>query len=99
MQNKSIISVALAVLVITISMSVVSADESENISLIGYHHLQGRQALQVTTKSDPANGDWLYVGHVPNTRTEDATANPLTGISGRISEFRGQTTFFCCFGG
>ena len=56
-----------------------SADESHNVALIGYHHLQGRQALQVTTKSDSANGNWVYIGHVPNTRTRDATLNPITG--------------------
>ena len=56
-----------------------SADESHSVSLIGYHHMQGRQALQVTTKSDSANGNWVYVGHVPNTRTRDATLNPITG--------------------
>ena len=55
------------------------ADEASNVSLIGYHHLQGRQALQVTARSDEANGDWLYIGHVPNTRTNEATLNPITG--------------------
>jgi len=59
-------------------LSVVSADESSNVSLIGYHHLQGRQALQVTTKSDSTNGNWAYIGHVPNTRTLAATLNPIT---------------------
>ena len=57
----------------------VNADESRNIELIGYHDMQGRQALQVTTKSDSTNGNWVYVGHVPNTRTRDATLNPITG--------------------
>ena len=55
------------------------ADESHNVRLIGYNDMQGRQALQVTTKSDSANGNWVYVGHVPNTRTGDATLNPITG--------------------
>ncbi|MDG2088887.1 MAG: hypothetical protein P8J68_09150 [Arenicellaceae bacterium] len=55
------------------------ADESHNVTLVGYNNMQGRQALQVTTKSDAANGNWVYVGHVPNTRTRDATINPLTG--------------------
>ena len=55
------------------------ADDSQNIDLAGYHPLQGRQALQVTTKSDTANGNWAYIGHVPNTRTGDATLNPITG--------------------
>ncbi|NNC66241.1 MAG: hypothetical protein HKN84_15770 [Gammaproteobacteria bacterium] len=56
-----------------------TADEAHNVALIGYHHMQGRQALQVTTKSDSVNGNWVYVGHVPNTRTRDATLNPITG--------------------
>ena len=55
------------------------ADESHNVRLVGYHDMQSRQALQVTTKSDAANGNWVYVGHVPNTRTRDATLNPITG--------------------
>ena len=54
-------------------------DEAHNVRLVGYHHMQGRQALQVTTKSDSANGNWVYIGHVPNTRTGDATLNPVTG--------------------
>ncbi len=55
------------------------ADESHNVVLVGYNDMQGRQALQVTTKSDSANGNWVYIGHVPNTRTRDATLNPITG--------------------
>jgi len=55
------------------------ADDSSNVDLIGYHPLQGRQALQIITKSDPANGNWAYIGHVPNTRTGEATLNPITG--------------------
>lgn len=55
------------------------ADEAHNVRLVGYNNMQGRQALQVTTKSDSANGNWVYVGHVPNTRTRDATLNPITG--------------------
>jgi hypothetical protein len=57
----------------------VLADDSHNVDFIGYHPLQGRQALQITTKSDTANGSWAYIGHVPNTRTGDATLNPITG--------------------
>ena len=56
-----------------------AADEAHNVRLVGYHHMQGRQALQVTAKSDSANGNWAYIGHVPNTRTGDATLNPITG--------------------
>ena len=59
--------------------STAAADEAQNVALIGYHDMQGRQALQVTTKSDSENGNWVYVGHVPNTRTRDATLNPITG--------------------
>ena len=44
----------------------VLADDSHNVDFIGYHPLQGRQALQITTKSDTANGNWAYIGHVPN---------------------------------
>jgi hypothetical protein len=55
------------------------ADESRNVRLVGYHPMQGRQALQVFTKSDTENGSWAYVGHVPNTRTREATLNPITG--------------------
>jgi len=54
------------------------AEDAQNVRLVGHHDLQGRTALVVTTKSDPANGNWVYVGHVPNTRTKDATINPIT---------------------
>ncbi|MBT8146350.1 MAG: hypothetical protein KJN90_05810 [Gammaproteobacteria bacterium] len=57
----------------------VQADDSLNVELVGYHPLQGRQALQITTKSDSANGNWAYIGHVPNSRTGEATLNPITG--------------------
>jgi len=60
-------------------VSTVLADEASNVRLVGYHDLQGRQALQVTTRSDSANGNWVYIGHVPNTRTRNATLNPITG--------------------
>ena len=54
------------------------ADESHNVRLVGYNNLDGRQSLQVTTKSDFANGNWAYVGHVPNTRTNEPTLNSIT---------------------
>ena len=79
MINKFKKSVSLAIFVTAIHIPQVSADVFRDISLIGYHHLQGRQALQVTTKSDPANGDWVYIGHVPNSRTQEATLNPISG--------------------
>ena len=37
--------------------------EAENVRLVGYTDLQGRETLVVTTKSDDANGNWVYVGH------------------------------------
>ena len=37
--------------------------------LVGYHDLQGREALQVILQ-----GDWCYVGHLPG-----MAVNPLTG--------------------
>ena len=36
---------------------------AQNVRLVGYNDLQGRTALVTTTKSDPANGNWVYVGH------------------------------------
>ena len=39
------------------------AESAQNVRLVGYNDLQGRTALVVTTKSDPANGNWAYVGH------------------------------------
>ena len=38
------------------------SDGAENVRLVGYNDLQGRQALQLTARSDAANGNWLYVG-------------------------------------
>ena len=39
------------------------SDGARNVRLVGYNDLQGRESLVVTTKSDPANGSWVYVGH------------------------------------
>lgn len=55
-----------------------TADEAENVRLVGYNNLQGRYALQVTTKSDAANGNWVYVGNVSNPRLEEGLFNPIT---------------------
>src|SRR5690242_3579114 len=66
------------------------ADSSQNVRLVGYHDLQGRQSLVVTTKSDPANGNWVYIGHTPNDRADPQASddgqgndqpilNPITG--------------------
>ena len=45
----------------------------------GYNDLQGRTALVVTTKSDPANGNWVYVGHHESFRDGKPLLNPITG--------------------
>ena len=42
------------------------SDGAQNVRLVAHHDLQGRQSLQLTTRSDAANGNWLYVGHQPN---------------------------------
>jgi hypothetical protein len=52
--------------------------ESENVRLVGYNDMQGRYALEVKTKSDPANGNWVYVGHVPNAGLKAGLFNPIT---------------------
>lgn len=46
-----------------------AAADSSNTRLVGFHDLQGREALQVILQ-----GDWCYVGHLPG-----AAVNPLTG--------------------
>jgi hypothetical protein len=57
------------------------SDGAENVRLVGYNDLQGRQSLQLTARSDADNGNWLYVGHQPNVRpnSEEAQMNPITG--------------------
>ena len=57
------------------------SDGAENVRLVGYNDLQGRQSLQLTTRSDAANGNWAYVGHQPNDRpnSEEPQMNPITG--------------------
>jgi hypothetical protein len=57
--------------------------------LVGYHDMQGRYALEIKTKSDATNGNWAYVGHVPNTRDKAATMNPITGNN----EWNGTSIF------
>jgi len=74
------------------------SDGAENVRLVGYNDLQGRQSLQVTTKSDAANGNWVYVGHSPNDRNdpqanEDAESNDqpiLNPITGKM-EYNGTS--------
>ena len=66
------------------------SDGAENVRLVGYHDLQGRQSLEVKTKSNAANGNWAYVGHSPNDRSDPQASddgsvndepilNPITG--------------------
>jgi len=57
------------------------SDGAENVRLVGYHDLQGRQSLQLVARSDAANGNWLYVGHQPNDRpnSQEPQMNPVTG--------------------
>ena len=52
--------------------------EFENVRLVGYNDLQGREALVVTTQSDPANGDWVYVGHHQSYYDGEQRMNPIT---------------------
>ena len=57
------------------------SDGAQNVRLVGHHDLQGRQSLQLTTRSDAANGNWAYVGHQPNDRpnSEEPQMNAITG--------------------
>ncbi len=55
------------------------AESAQNVRLVGYNDLQGRNALVVTTKSDPANGNWVYVGHHESFRDGKPLLNPITG--------------------
>ena len=50
------------------------AAEQENVVLVGHNDLQGREALQVTARSEPGNGEYVYVGFHAGRH-----ANPLTG--------------------
>jgi len=54
-------------------------DGAHNVKLVGYHDLQGREALVVTTRSDPANGRWVYVGHHESYWDQKPKLNPITG--------------------
>ena len=55
------------------------SDGAENVRLVGYNDLQGRSALVTTTKSDPANGNWVYIGHHDAFHDEQPILNPITG--------------------
>ena len=55
------------------------AEAAQNVRLVGYNDLQGRTALMVTTKSDAANGNWVYVGHHESFADGKPLLNPITG--------------------
>jgi hypothetical protein len=55
------------------------AEDAQNVQLLGYHDLQGRDALVVTALSDESNGDWVYVGHLESTWDGRPILNPITG--------------------
>jgi hypothetical protein len=55
------------------------ADAAQNVRLVGYHDLQGRESLVVTALSDPANGSWVYVGHQESYWDGKPKMNAITG--------------------
>ncbi len=55
------------------------AESAGNVRLLGHNDLQGRTALMVLARSDPANGDWVYVGHHESFRDGQPLLNPITG--------------------
>src|ERR1043165_631325 len=66
------------------------ADAAENVRLVGYNDMQGRQGPQWTAKPAAANGNGLYIGLAPNDRNDPQASddgqgndqpilNPLTG--------------------
>jgi hypothetical protein len=52
--------------------------EAQNIRLVGHNDLQGRESLVVVTKSDEANGNWVYVGHHESYYDGEQRFNPIT---------------------
>src|SRR5687767_2590622 len=67
------------------------AESAENVRLVAHHDMQGRQALQLTARSDAQNGNWLYVGYQPNARTEPDTPQ-MNSITGK-EEYNGTGIF------
>src|SRR5262245_66557896 len=55
------------------------AEDAQNVRLVGYHDLQGRESLVVTALSDAANGSWVYVGHHESYWDKKPKLNPITG--------------------
>jgi hypothetical protein len=53
-------------------------DGAQNVRLVGHHDLQGRESLVVTTRSDAANGNWVYVGHHESYWDDKPKLNPIT---------------------
>ncbi len=56
----------------------VAGQDAENIRLVGYNDLQGRESLVVVTKSDEINGNWVYVGHHESYYDGEQRFNPIT---------------------
>ncbi len=58
---------ALSLLALSLALSkpgaTQGAGQGQHVELVVHSDLQGRESLQVTAKSDDANGDWVYVGH------------------------------------
>src|SRR5688572_18010648 len=63
------------------------ADDAQNVRLVGHNDLQGRTALVTTTKSDPANGNWVYIGHHDAFHDDKPIMNPIT----KKTEFNGTS--------
>ncbi len=64
----------------TYSQSAAPGGEGNNMRLVGYSDLQGRESLEVHVRSNDANGSWAYVGHSNNYwGDEDGHMNPITG--------------------
>ena len=63
------------------------SDGAQNVRLVGYNDLQGRTALVTTTKSDPVNGNWVYIGHHDAFHDDKPILNPITGKA----EFNGTS--------
>ena len=63
------------------------AESAQNVRLVGYNDLQGRTALVTTTKSDAANGNWVYIGHHDAFHDDKPIHNPITGKA----EFNGTS--------
>ena len=64
----------------TYSQSAAPGGDGNNMRLVGYSDLQGRESLEVHVRSNDANGSWAYVGHSNNYwGDEDGHLNPIIG--------------------